>query len=108
MAAALIGPLSWEPPYAVEAAQEMAKSQKKKKKSGDGGDCANSRCQRSKMAVTPRPPGAAEGGAERPLAPTSQMIQTSGDGTAQGLPGEREGEPLRSSIQPGPGGCCGQ
>ena len=43
------------------------------------------------MAVTPRPPGAAEGGAERPLAPTSQMIQTSGDGTAQGLPGEGRG-----------------
>ena len=106
MAAALIGPLSWEPPYAVEAAQEMAKSQKKK--SRDGGDCENSRCQRSKMAVKPRPPGTAEGGAERPLAPTSQMIQTSGDGTAQGLPGEREGEPLRSSIQAGPAGCGGQ
>ena len=106
MAAALIGPLAWEPPYATEAAQEMAKSQKKK--SRDGGDCENSRCQRSKMAVKPRPPGAAEGGAERPLAPTSQMIQTSGDGTAQGLPGERKGEPLRSSIQPGPRGCGGQ
>ena len=29
-ATALIGPLAWEPPYAVGAAQEMAKRQKKK------------------------------------------------------------------------------
>ena len=29
-ATALIRPLSWEPPYAMGAAQEMAKSQKKK------------------------------------------------------------------------------
>ena len=29
MAAALFGPLAWEPPYAVEAAQNMAKRQKK-------------------------------------------------------------------------------
>ena len=79
-----------------------------KAKEAGWGDGENSRCQRSKMAVKPRPPGAAEGGAERPLAPTSQMIQTSGDGTAQGLPGEREGEPLRSSIQAGPAGCGGQ
>ena len=31
-ATALIGPLAWEPPYAAEAAQEMVKRQKKKKK----------------------------------------------------------------------------
>ena len=31
VAAALILPLSWEPPYAVRAAQEMAKKTKKKK-----------------------------------------------------------------------------
>ena len=31
-AAALIQFLAWEPPYAVQAAQEMAKRQKKKKK----------------------------------------------------------------------------
>ena len=31
-ATALIRPLAWEPPYAVRAAQEMAKRQKKKKK----------------------------------------------------------------------------
>ena len=31
-ATALIRPLAWEPPYAVGAAQEMAKRQKKKKK----------------------------------------------------------------------------
>ena len=31
-ATAPIGPLAWEPPYAVGAAQEMAKRQKKKKK----------------------------------------------------------------------------
>ena len=29
-AAAPIGPLAWEPPYAMRAAQEMAKGQKKK------------------------------------------------------------------------------
>ena len=29
MATAAIGPLAWEPPYAAEAAQEMAKRQKK-------------------------------------------------------------------------------
>ena len=32
MATALSGPLAWEPPYAMRAAQEMAKRQKKKKK----------------------------------------------------------------------------
>jgi len=32
VATALIRPLAWEPPYAVGAAQEMAKRQKKKKK----------------------------------------------------------------------------
>ena len=32
VATALIRPLSWEPPYAAEAALEMAKRQKKKKK----------------------------------------------------------------------------
>ena len=32
VATALIQPLAWEPPYAVGAAQEMAKRQKKKKK----------------------------------------------------------------------------
>ena len=31
-AMAPIGPLAWEPPYAMRAAQEMAKRQKKKKK----------------------------------------------------------------------------
>ena len=31
-AAARIGPLAWEPPHAVGAAQEMAKRQKKKEK----------------------------------------------------------------------------
>ena len=31
-ATAPIRPLAWEPPYAAEAAQEMAKRQKKKKK----------------------------------------------------------------------------
>ena len=31
-AAALIGPLAWEPPYAVGAAQEKTKKKKKKKK----------------------------------------------------------------------------
>ena len=31
MATAPIGPLAWESPYATEAAQEMAKRQKKKK-----------------------------------------------------------------------------
>jgi len=31
-ATAPIQPLAWEPPYAVRAAQEMAKRQKKKKK----------------------------------------------------------------------------
>ena len=31
-ATAPIGPLAWEPPYAVGAAQEMAKRQKEKKK----------------------------------------------------------------------------
>ena len=30
-AAALIGPLAWEPPYAAGAAQEMAKRQKQNK-----------------------------------------------------------------------------
>ena len=30
-ATAPIGPLAWEPPYAAEAAQEMAKRQKNKK-----------------------------------------------------------------------------
>ena len=33
VATALIRPLAWEPPYAMVAAQEMAKRQKKKKKS---------------------------------------------------------------------------
>ena len=32
LATALIRPLAWEPPYAVGAAQEIAKRQKKKKK----------------------------------------------------------------------------
>ena len=32
VAAAPIGPLAWEPPYAAGVAQEMAKRQKKKKK----------------------------------------------------------------------------
>ena len=32
VATALIRPLAWEPPYAVGAAQEIAKRQKKKKK----------------------------------------------------------------------------
>ena len=32
VATAPIGPLAWEPPYATGAAQEIAKSQKKKKK----------------------------------------------------------------------------
>ena len=32
VATAPIGPLAWEPPYAAEAAQEMAKRPKKKKK----------------------------------------------------------------------------
>ena len=32
VATALIRPLAWEPPYAVEAAQEMAKRQKEKQK----------------------------------------------------------------------------
>ena len=32
VATALIGPLAWEAPYAMEAAQEMAKRQKDKKK----------------------------------------------------------------------------
>ena len=31
VATAPIGPLAWEPPYAVGAAQEMAKRQKKEK-----------------------------------------------------------------------------
>ena len=34
-ATALIRPLAWEPPCAVEAVQEMAKRQKKKKKKKD-------------------------------------------------------------------------
>ena len=33
-AAALIGPLAWEPPCAVEVAQEMAKRQKKSEGTG--------------------------------------------------------------------------
>ena len=32
MSTSLIGPLAWEPPYAVEAALEKAKRPKKKKK----------------------------------------------------------------------------
>ena len=32
VAAALIGPLAWEPPYAAGAAQEVAKKRPKKKK----------------------------------------------------------------------------
>ena len=32
MATAPIQPLAWEPPYAMEVAQEMAKRQKKKKR----------------------------------------------------------------------------
>ena len=32
MATALIQPLAWEPPYAIGAAQEMAKRQKDQKK----------------------------------------------------------------------------
>ena len=35
MATPLIKPLAWEPPYAMEAALEMAKRQKKKKKEQD-------------------------------------------------------------------------
>ena len=31
-ATALIGPLAWDPPYAAETAQEMAKRRKKKKR----------------------------------------------------------------------------
>ena len=36
VAATLIGPLAWEPPYAAGAAQEMAKSPKRKKKKNQG------------------------------------------------------------------------
>ena len=34
VATALIGPLTWEPPYAAAAAQEIAKKRPKKKKNG--------------------------------------------------------------------------
>ena len=34
VATAPIRPLAWEPPYAAEAAQEMAKTKKQKKKCG--------------------------------------------------------------------------
>ena len=34
-ATALIGPLTWEPPYAAGTAKEMAKRQKKKKKTSE-------------------------------------------------------------------------
>ena len=37
VAIALIIPLAWEPPWAVGAAQEMAKRQKKKEEKKEGG-----------------------------------------------------------------------
>ena len=45
MATAPIGPLAWEPPYAVGAALEKAKRPKKK---GGGGSC----CSTAKMNLT--------------------------------------------------------
>ena len=43
-ATAPIGPLAWEPPYAAEVAQEMAKRQKRKKKKKNyiGSSCCSS------------------------------------------------------------------